>query len=243
MPLEKKSERVACILPAYNEEGKIGKVVLSVIQEEIVEAVVAVDDGSTDQTAREAESSGATVIRHARNSGVGAAIRSGLIYAREKGFTVALIMGADDQDNPDEIHRLLYPILNDRFDFVQGSRYMSGGRVENIPLFRLVTTRFFSFLAGLLLAHPLTDGTNGFRSFRLSILDHSAINIHQEWLDHYELEPYIYYKAIENKFYVTEVPVTKRYPQGHSGYTKMIPVLSWWSILRPLLLLRLGIKK
>lgn len=237
------NEKTIAIIPAYNEKGKIGKVVSKVIEEKAVDLVLVADDGSKDGTKEEAESAGATVLRHKKNSGVGSAIRTGIQYAQEKGFSIAVVMGGDDQDNPKEIRRLLAPILDDHFDFVQGSRYMPGGTRINIPLFRWVTTGFFSFLFKVLTRFPVTDGTNGFRAFRLSVVEQNGINIHQKWLNKYELEPYLYYKVIEHGLNVTEVPVTKSYPESKIGYSKMVPFLDWWSILRPLIFLRLGLKK
>ena len=65
----------------------------------------------------------------------------------------------------------------------------------------------------------------------------------QRWLDEYELEVYLLYKAAKLGYMVTEVGVTKRYPPKELGQTKMKPIVGWWSILRPLFLLGLGIKK
>ncbi len=236
-------ETICAIVPAYNEEGKIGIVVSKILAAKILDTVFVVDDGSKDATAEEAKSAGAVVLKQKKNAGVGCAIRAGMIHAKKEGYAVAVVLGGDDQDNPDEIHRLLAPILNDHFVFVQGSRYMPGGTRVNIPLFRWVTTGFFSFLFKIITRFPVTDGTNGFRAYRLSIMDDKGMDIHQKWLDKYELEPYLYYKCIELKLPATEVPVTKRYPEGKVGYTKMVPFLDWWSILRPLVFLRLGIKK
>ncbi|MBU1853746.1 MAG: hypothetical protein KJ957_06870, partial [Candidatus Omnitrophica bacterium] len=113
----------------------------------------------------------------------------------------------------------------------------------NMPLFRLVTTLMYSFLLKVITGFPVSDGTNGFRAFRLNILKDDRINLWQAWLDRYELEPYLFYKVIEYNFRVKEVPVTKYYPRKKIGYTKMVPIVSWWSILRPLILLKLGIKR
>ena len=239
----RENEKILAIVPAYNEEGKIGTVVSKIVAEKVVDEVAVVDDGSRDGTAEEARKAGARVLKHPKNSGVGAAIRTALDYAKKSGFTIAVVLGGDDQDNPNEIHRLLAPILTDHFVFVQGSRYMPGGARVNIPLFRWITTGFFSFLFKVITRFPVTDGTNGYRALRLSILDTDGMDIRQKWLDKYELEPYLYYKSIQMGLNVTEVPVTKRYPEGKVGYTKMVPFLDWWSILRPLIFLRLGIKK
>ena len=89
----------------------------------------------------------------------------------------------------------------------------------------------------------MTDSTNGFRAMRLSIFNNPKINLNQSWLDCYELEPYILYKSLTLGFKVREAPVTKIYPPKKLGYTKMRPLSGWWSMLRPLVYLGLGIKK
>lgn len=237
------SEKILVILPAYNEEGKIGKVI-SKMPSEWVHEVVVVNDGSSDNTESESLKAGATVITQPQNQGVGAAIARGIRYGLEKEYPVVVVMGGDDQDNPSEICRLLRPILFDEFDFVQGSRYMPGGMTVHIPLFRRISTAFFSWLFRRLTRYPISDGTNGYRAFRTNIVKNENINLNQEWLQRYELEPYLLYKSVQSGYRVTEVPVTKRYPEDRqTGYTKMIPFLSWWSILRPLLFLRMGIRR
>jgi dolichol-phosphate mannosyltransferase len=236
-------DKILVVLPAYNEEGKIGKMISNMSSEWIHEVVV-VNDGSTDNTEKESRDAGATLINQPRNMGVGAAIRAGIKYALEKRYDIVVVMGGDDQDNISEIGRLLRPILYDEFDFVQGSRYMAGGMKVNIPLFRRFSTGLFSWIFKKLTRYPITDGTNGYRAFHTSIFENENINLDQDWLNNYELEPYLLYKTIKSGFRVTEAPVTKRYPKDRKvGYTKMIPIVSWWSILRPLIFLRFGIKK
>jgi len=110
-------------------------------------------------------------------------------------------------------------------------------------LYRKIATRIHPWLMSLITKTKVTDSTNGFRAFRLSIFDHPKIDIDQSWLDHYELEPYLLYKTIVLGFRFTEVSVTKIYPSRKVGYTKMKPITGWWSILRPLVFLGLGIKK
>ncbi len=233
-------------MPAYNEEGKIGSMVTKTCERAkgIVDQIVVVDDGSSDKTTEEAKACGALVITHPKNKGVGAGIRTGLDYAVQQGYDIAVIMGGDDQDDPAEIPRVLAPIVNQGYDFVQGSRYRPGGAQVNIPLFRFVSTHMYALIFRIITRFPCTDGTNGFRSFRLRILDDNRINLRQDWLDTYELEPYLFYKAVALKYRVTEAPVTKFYPKDDAvGYTKMTPLLDWWRIARPLLYLSLGLKK
>lgn len=236
-------QRLVLIIPAYNEEGKIGIVVREGKIIDLLEEIVVIDDGSKDRTVEEAREAGAMVLSHPKNIGVGAAIRTGIDYALEKKYDVIVVMGGDDQDNPSEIHRLTRPITHDVYDFVQGSRYLAGGLTHNIPWFRWITTGFYSFLFKVIIQYPISDGTNGFRAFRTKIFNNKSINLWQKWLNTYELEPYLFYMVIKEGFNVAEAPVTKRYPKGKRGYTKMIPILDWWRILKPIIYLRLGIKK
>ena len=84
-PAASRHQRVAAVIPAYNEEGKIGRV-LRKIPPGIVDAIIVVDDCSRDRTSEEARAGGAIVLRHDVNQGVGAGIRTGIDYARQNGF-------------------------------------------------------------------------------------------------------------------------------------------------------------
>ena len=95
----------------------------------------------------------------------------------------------------------------------------------------------------MLAGRKITESTNGFLAMRVSCFRDPRIDIDQPWLDQYELEPYLFFKFIKLGFKVKEVPVTKIYPPKALGYTKMKPFSGWWSILRPIVLLGLGIKK
>ncbi|HAV43306.1 TPA: glycosyltransferase family 2 protein [bacterium] len=229
------------LLPALNEEGKIGRVVAKT--KGFVDEVLVIDDGSTDNTAREAEGEGAKVIKHRVNMGAGAAIRSGMEHALSQGYEIIVIMGGDDQDMANEMPRLIDPIINEGYDFVQGSRRLHGKRTVNMPFFRRITTKVYSLLFRLLTGFPATDGTNGYRAMKSSLFKDKRIDLNQDWLNRYELEPYIFYKVVKLGYRVKEVPVTKIYHQGDVGYTKMVPILDWWSILRPLIYLKFGIKR
>ena len=206
-----------------------------------------VDDGSTDGTSAMIESfknQGVQTIRHPQRSGVGAAIRTAIKHAVEQRYDVLVIMAGNDKDNPEEIPRLLEPIIQDDYDLVQGSRYLDGGGTGgDMPSYRKFATRLHPWLFTCVTGHKMTDTTNGFRAFKLSIFKDKRINIDQAWLNCYELEPYLLFKTIKLGYKVKEAPVTKIYPSKKLGYTKMQPLVGWWSILRPLVFLGLGVRK
>jgi dolichol-phosphate mannosyltransferase len=235
-------ERVLCIAPAWNEGERIARVVRGVPLA-VVDTVVVVDDGSTDETARFAEEAGAVVLRQGANRGVGAAIRRGIDYAIEQGYDIVVIVSGGGKTPPEQIPRLVDAIKGGA-ELAQGSRYVEGGEFVRMPLRRRLGTRAYTFLFTLFVRRRVTDGSSGFRAFRVSLLEDKRINLWQEWLDRYELEPYLLFKAMRLGHRVVDVPVTIEYPQKDGiAYTKMRAVTDWWKIFRPIFFLGLGLKK
>jgi len=238
------NEKILAVLPAYNEVGKIGQVVKKIQAVNTVDTILTVDDFSTDETAEEASQAGSKVIRHAYNRGVGAGIRTGIQYAINNEYTICVVLSGDDQHEPKELPVVLGPVISGEYDFIQGSRRLPGGRIENGTLFRRVSTWLYSLLFSLLTFRRITDATNGFRAFRLSIFDQPEINIDQDWLDRYELEPYILFKVVTNRnLKIKEVPITIYYHIDGRKYTKMTPFKDWWRLAKPMVYLGLGIRK
>ncbi|MBV9126263.1 MAG: glycosyltransferase family 2 protein [Planctomycetes bacterium] len=237
-----KKHKVIALIPAYNEELKIGQVVAR-MPWEILDEVLVVDDGSTDATAAVARAGGAEVMSLGRVAGVGTALRCGLQHARSRGYDLAVILAGNNKDNPAEISRLLDPICEQQCDLVIGSRFLEGGGYGgDMPLYRRWATRVHPWLMSCFTGKELTETTNGFRALRLACLDDPRLNLNQRWLDGYGLEVYLLYKMLVCGYRHTEVPCTKIYPPKKIGNTKMRPIVGWWDILRPMFMLALGVK-
>lgn len=230
-------------ISVLNEGEKILKVIER-FRDYSVYDVLIMDDGTTDGSLEKIKvNEHIFIVRNAQNRGAGHSVRNCLRWAKERGYEALFLVAGNDKDRPEDIAKLVQG-MQDGYDLVQGSRYLPGGGFGNMPLYRTIATRvvhpwFFSLISG----RWITDSTNGFRAVRLTLLDDKRLNLDQEWLDRYELEPYLFYKTIKLGYKVKEVPVTKIYPQHSMGYTKMKPITGWWSILRPLVFLGLGIKK
>jgi len=231
------------IVPVFNEEAKIGKVVER-MPVEVVDEIVVVDDGSTDRSAEVARALGANLIPMGATLGVGAALLAGYCYAIKRGYDIAVTVAGNNKDAPEEIPLLLDPIVENRADFVQGSRFLKrGASFARMPVYRQIATRLHPLFFSLVARRWVTESTNGFRAVRTSVLADPRLNLSQTWLRQYELEPYLYLRTIQLRYRTVEVPVTKIYPPKHLGQTKMKPIVGWWSILRPLVYVGLGLRK
>jgi dolichol-phosphate mannosyltransferase len=153
-------------------------------------------------------------------------------------------MAGNNKDSPEEIPLLLEPIADGNADFVQGSRFLKhNAHFGAMPLYRRLATRIHPLLFSLAARRRVTESTNGFRAVHRRVLLDPRIRLRQAWLDQYELEPYLYLRAIQSGFRTAEVPVTKVYPPRKMGQTKMPPLIGWWSILRPVVYLGLGLRE
>jgi dolichol-phosphate mannosyltransferase len=228
------------VVVACYESREQTRALLARFPEEREYDLLAVDDGSRDGTDAVLRDAGVPLIRHERNRGLGAALKTGLRQALSGGYDVAVIMAGNDKDDPHLIPRLLEPILRSEADYVQGSRFLEGGSHRNLPLSRNLLVRLHARALSWLTRTRLTDAVNGFRAYRLALLADPRIDVWQDWLDRYELESYLHYKVLTLGYRLREVPVSKTYPARGVKYSHIRPFVDWWSILRPVVLLVLG---
>lgn len=238
------SLKVAIVTPAFNEAGKVRPNLEALVAAGLGD-VFAVDDGSTDGTGEVmATVAGVTRLQHEVRRGVGAALRTGFREAQRLGYGVIAVSSCVGKSRPEDVRRLIDSVTAGAWDFVQGSRFTKGGEGLHMPLHRNLGTRGYSAIFSLLALARVTDGSSGIRAFRTTLLDDPQIDLDQPWLDTYELEPYLYFKALTSGYRVTELPIAIVYPADpKASYTKMRMVRDWWRISRPLVYLRLGLKR
>jgi len=155
---------LACI-PAYNEEGRIGKTVLEVSQ--YVDKVIVCDDGSSDNTENEADTSGAYVIKHQKNMGKGAAMKSLFKFAKASNADVVIMIDADRQFLPKEIPKLIKPLTEQNADIVVGYRF--DDKTE-MPKYRKVGNKVLDKITNIAEKLPIRDTQSGFRSYSKNAL-------------------------------------------------------------------------
>jgi glycosyltransferase involved in cell wall biosynthesis len=150
------------VVPAWNEEGAIARVVDEIRAFDPAADVVVVDDASSDATAAVAASRGATVLRLPFNVGIGGAVQTGIRYARDEGYEVAVRLDGDGQHDASELGKLLAPIQADEADLVIGSRFVDPGGKYRPPFARRMGIRIFARLVSVLGGERVTDTTSGF---------------------------------------------------------------------------------
>jgi glycosyltransferase involved in cell wall biosynthesis len=194
--------KIAVIVPAFDEADGIGSVIarLPPHVDGVTSAVVVVDDGSRDGTAAAGEAAGATVLRHPTNRGQGAALRTGYAYALEQGARVVVTLDGDGQHRPEELERLVAPILAGEADVVSGSRAL--GSADGGALARTLGIAFFNRVLSLATRRRITDCANGYRAISAEAL--RRLDLRQDRFPNAEL----LIETAKRKLRAIEVPVT-----------------------------------
>lgn len=229
LPTQHSQLKVLAVIPCFNEQQFIGGVVSKARR--YVDQVIVIDDGSTDDTARVAQAAGAEVIRHETRKGAGAATKSGFQAAKESNTDILVTLDGDGQHNPDDIPKLLAPILNNEADLVIGSRFLplstldSGLGTPNsqlstrnsqlgtpIPRYRKFGIDVITWLYNLGFKIKVSDSQSCFRAHNRRLID--AINITE---DGFGFSVQVLIQVRRKGFAIKEVPISCPYhPQGSS---------------------------
>jgi hypothetical protein len=203
--------KVAVVIPAYNEESSLAQV-LTRIPERVCgaeTAVLVVDVGSRDGTGDVARAHGAAVARHVINRGGGAALRTGYRLMADSGATVVVTLDADGQHLPEEMSRLVKPVLEGEVDVAHGSRIL--GHAEPNHYARELGIVFFNRLVSFITRTRVSDCSNGYRAVRADVLPQLVLRQEQFHTSEFMIE------AIKRGIPAREVPVTvARRLHGHS---------------------------
>lgn len=219
-------------LPVFNQINEI-QLVVSEIREEGPNDVdfLLFDNGSTDGTSEVIATSGLPFLSVEHNQGIGHSYGLALDWAKARDYRFFGTMAGNGKMLPREIPRLLNPLRSGAAHYVTGSRFLPGGSYPNLPGFRRWAIPAVNFFAWLMTGKRLTDSTNGFRAFRLELLN--SLELGAPWMKTYGFEYYIYAKALlDHRVVCFEVPSTMRYPESGS-YSKIRPGADWFAMLRP----------
>lgn len=204
MTRSKDKTRVVIVIPAYNEGGRIGQVVHAVRKQGYPQIVV-VNDGSSDETGREAREAGATVLDHAINRGAGAATQTGFSYVLSQlDFDAVVTMDGDNQHEPADLDHMIEEHFAQAADLTIGNRFLQTG--NDIPGKRVVFNRVANIVTSMFSWKSVSDSQSGFK-----VLSREALRkIHIE-LDGYEFCSEIIIKAHKSDIRIIDVPIAVYY--------------------------------
>ncbi|RPI99261.1 MAG: glycosyltransferase family 2 protein [Deltaproteobacteria bacterium] len=169
-----RDKTIAAVVPAYNEEKLIGKVLRAMPS--FVDRIVVVDDASLDRTgevvnACQKEDARVVYVRHPRNEGVGGAIVTGYKWARDNEIDLTVVMAGDAQMDPGDLPRLLDPVANGEADYVKGNRLFTGKAWKVIPKSRYLGNAGLSFLTKIASGYwHIADSQSGYTAASLDVL-------------------------------------------------------------------------
>jgi glycosyltransferase involved in cell wall biosynthesis len=225
--------RLLIIIPAFNEEASIGRVIEQV-QEAVPEAnIVVINDGSTDATAIIAEKSGAVVLNLPHNLGIGSAMQTGFMYARNNEYNIAIQVDGDGQHDPQEIPEIVARLAASDADVVIGARYIED-RGYITPWPRRIGIIILSAIISLIVRKRITDPTSGFRALNRRTIQFCA---HDYPFDYPEPESVVLFKQAGIK--VLEIPVTMNPRYG--GQSSITPLRSGYYMIKVILAILIGL--
>jgi glycosyltransferase involved in cell wall biosynthesis len=193
------SVNILAIIPAYNEAKKIGGVISSTLAQL---PVLVIDDGSSDETARIAESSGAKVFHQVPNQGKGVALRKGFEYAIEAGYQAVITLDADGQHDPQEIPTFMRTYQRSRADLIIGERDFS-----KIPTIRRLANTLGKWSFSWAVGQPIGDNQSGYRLLSRRMME--AVLGSQELGFEFEVEMIVV--CIQNGYTLEWVPIRTIY--------------------------------
>ena len=240
-----KQHTVAVVVPAYNEEGFVGNVLRTIPS--FVDRVYVVDDCSTDGTWREIQGASAELnaqrtvpseltangregyvvaVRHEENMGRGSSVKDGYRLALEDGIDVTAVMDGDGQMDPDELGRILSPVVEGRADYAKGTRLRERDHTQGMTRWRLFGNHLLSFLTNLSSGYwGMGDSQNGYAAISREALEEIPID---DLYDGYGFLNDILTVLNVHGLTIAEVPHPAVYDEEESGirYSTFVPLVS-----------------
>ncbi len=244
---EKKSD-YCVLIPIINELGRIDAQLARALASGVAEYadIVICDGGSTD---------GCTEPQLLKDLGVntllvktgkgkqGAQLRMGFDWALKRGYQGFITVDGNNKDSIEDVPAFIEK-LGQGYDFVQGSRFVKGGKAIHTPLFRLLMVRLVHApVISLTAGFWFTDTTNAFRAYSRQYISDSRVAVFRDIFDTYELLAYLSVRASQLKMRVCEIPVVRAYPKNEKTPTKIKGIRGNFNLLKILFLNLFGTYK
>ena len=228
------SVRRVALVPAFNEEANVGRVIGEIRAFDPSLDVVVVDDGSYDRTAEVAHEHGATVVRLPFNLGIGGAVQTGFRFAFEHGYDLAVRIDGDGQHDPSQLDRILAPVVAGEADIAVGSRFAGDRDGYRSSRSRRVGIRLLAWVVSRIVGRRVTDTTSGFQALNRRAIELFA---HDYPHDYPEVEATI--MVSRHRLRSVEVPVSMRERVG--GRSSITALRSVYYMVKVLLAIFVGL--
>ncbi|MCJ7804499.1 glycosyltransferase family 2 protein [Patescibacteria group bacterium] len=201
------NKRIVILIPAYNEEKYVRRVIKDCIRYSL--NMIVVDDGSLDQTAtivkklEKSKKYPLILLEHAKNKGKGAALDTGFKYIVEKGYQGVITLDADAQHDTKEIRKFLQMVEKEKPDLIIGSRFQN---TQGMPFLRLATNYFTSWIISKLAGQKVEDVQSGFRYISTKVIKNIELRT-----KNFETEPELILKACWLNYKVKNLPISTIY--------------------------------
>ena len=221
-----KTKEYCVLIPIINEKGRIEKELERAFRARIPDHadIVICDGGSTDGCTEQASLTryGVNTLLVKTDTGKqGAQLRMGFDWALKRGYRGFITIDGNNKDSIEDVPRFIEK-LKEGYDFVQGSRFLKGGKAINTPLFRLISVRLIHAPVISLTARKwYTDTTNAYRAYSREYIADERVNVFRDIFVTYELLAYLSVRADQLKMKTCEIPVTRAYPKNEKTPTKI----------------------
>ena len=220
--MESRADNTIVIIPSYNEARTIGKIVKDIVNMGL--SVLVIDDGSYDNTEREALDHGALVIRHTGNLGKGVSVREGIEYVLEKmNYDWLIMMDGDGQHDPADIPSFMAATKDGEVDIVIGNRMM---QTKTMPSSRYWTNKFTSWVLSRICGQKIPDSQCGYRLIRINALRNIKLTT-----DKYDIESEIIVEAAEDNLRIKSVPIRTIYCEEISGINPVRDTVKFFQLV------------
>ena len=207
--------QICVIIPTYNESRKIGKIVEQIRKQNW--QIVVIDDGSTDNTAEISRSFGATVLKNEKNFGKGFSLSRGLEYARDRNFDAVVTIDGDGQHLPAEIPQFIKLAKASDAGLIVGNRMHNP---HSMPLIRVLTNMFMSWLISKLIRRNIPDTQCGFRLMKSDLVKEIRFNTQR-----FEIDSEILIQAARLGYKIESIPIKSIYHKERSQINPLLDTL------------------
>lgn len=161
--------KVLILIPTFNESGSIQSVISEVRNSLPDAGILVINDGSTDNTLELARKMNVFTVSHSQNLGIGATVQTGLKFAQKNGYEIAIQVDGDGQHQPEDLKRLIVPLIRGEADMAIGSRFLGASEFSS-TFTRRIGIVFFSFLFFMISGKWITDPTSGYRAMNSKVI-------------------------------------------------------------------------